>query len=88
MLTLPRIRIFLVQKLLRVTILQKQMIRFIVELGEVINNDPRVNDKMKVVYLEAYRVTLAELMIPAADISEQIFGRYGGIRYRKYEVYD
>ena len=34
----------------------KQMIRFIVELGEVINNDPRVNDKMKVVYLE--RITV------------------------------
>ncbi len=50
----------------------KQMIRFIVELGEVINHDPRVNDKMKVIYLEDYRVTLAELMIPAADISEQI----------------
>ena len=50
----------------------KQMIRFIVELGEVINNDLRVNDKMKVIYLEDYRVTLAELMIPAADISEQI----------------
>ena len=50
----------------------KQMIRFIVELGEVINNDPRVNGKIKVVYLEDYRVTLAELMIPAADISQQI----------------
>ncbi len=50
----------------------KQMIRFIVELGEVINRDPRVNDKMKVIYLEDYRVTLAELLIPAADLSEQI----------------
>lgn len=50
----------------------KQMIRFIVELGEIINNDPSVNDKIKVIYLEDYRVTLAELMIPAADISEQI----------------
>ena len=50
----------------------KQMIRFIVDLGSTINSDPRVNQKMKVVYLEDYRVTLAELLIPAADLSEQI----------------
>ncbi|WOC32339.1 MULTISPECIES: glycogen/starch/alpha-glucan phosphorylase [Caproicibacterium] len=50
----------------------KQMIRFIYELGEVINHDPAVSSRMKVVYVEDYRVTLAELMIPAADISEQI----------------
>lgn len=50
----------------------KQMIRFIYALGELINKDPAVNQKMKVVYLEDYRVTLAELLTPAADISEQI----------------
>lgn len=50
----------------------KQMIRFIYDLGEVINHDPAVNERMKIVYVEDYRVTLAELLIPAADISEQI----------------
>lgn len=50
----------------------KQIIRFIVDLGKTINSDPRVNRKMRVVFLEDYRVTLAELLTPAADISEQI----------------
>ena len=50
----------------------KQIIQFIVDLGNTINNDPRVNRKMKIVYLEDYRVTVAELLIPSADISEQI----------------
>ncbi|MCI1981769.1 MAG: glycogen/starch/alpha-glucan phosphorylase [Oscillospiraceae bacterium] len=50
----------------------KQIIRFIVNLGKTINGDPRVNRKMRVVFLENYRVTLAELLMPAADISEQI----------------
>jgi len=50
----------------------KQIIQLIVQLGNTINNDPRVNQKMKIVYLEDYRVTLAELLIPSADISEQI----------------
>lgn len=50
----------------------KQIIRFICTLGNVINNDPDVKDKIKVVFLENYRVTLAEMIMPAAEVSEQI----------------
>lgn len=50
----------------------KQIIRLIWQLGEVINNEKSINDKIKVVFLENYRVSLAEIMIPAAEVSEQI----------------
>lgn len=50
----------------------KQIIRFICTLGDVINNDPDIKGKIKVVFIENYRVTLAEMIMPAAEVSEQI----------------
>lgn len=53
-------------------LLAKKIIQFIYALSQEIERDPAVRDKLKVVYLEDYRVTLAELLMPAADVSQQI----------------
>ena len=50
----------------------KKIISFIIALGELINNDPDIGGRLKVVYMEDYNVTMAERLMPAADFSEQI----------------
>lgn len=52
--------------------LAKQIISLISAVSDFVNSDPDIHGRIKVVFIEDYRVSLAEIIIPAADISEQI----------------
>lgn len=50
----------------------KKIIKLISNVASIVNNDPIIKDRIKLIFLENYRVSLAEKIIPAADLSEQI----------------
>lgn len=52
--------------------LAKQIIKLICTLAVVIDNDPRIKGRLKILYLEDYKVTLSEALMPASEISQQI----------------
>ncbi len=54
------------------TLIAKQIIKMIWCIGEEIKHNPKIREKLSVVFLEDYRVTLSEILMPAAEVSEQI----------------